>query len=100
MLSFEKSPPRDSSMYRVSEFQNLDHAKYFRKKNSIDEYMQIEGLLPHKDTLAHGYASGAKYDKLINGAQSHRETASTISPSHERDSIFKHRSRSIALTVS
>ena len=64
---FENSSPRDQKMYQISDLQNLDHEKYLKSKNAIDKYLELNNILPHQQTLAHGYTKGSQYDKVLKG---------------------------------
>jgi hypothetical protein len=68
-LRFDNSPPRDNSMYNLSDLSNLNHDKLVRRTNELDEYMDIENILPHQNTLARGYQKGSHYDYIVSGSK-------------------------------
>lgn len=54
-------------MYQLSDNQNLELERYYRQKNSIDVFLEINNILPHQNTLAKGFTKGSEYDKVIKG---------------------------------
>ena len=68
-LRFDNSPPRDNSMYNLSDLSNLNQDKIVRRTNELDEYMEIENILPHQNTLARGYQKGSHYDYIVSGSK-------------------------------
>lgn len=61
-IRMDNSPPRDTSMYKISDLSNLDHGKYFRIKNSLDHLLEINNILPHSNTLASKFTKPKNYD--------------------------------------
>lgn len=73
-LRFENSQGRDGMLYKLSDLSNLEHDSYFRKKNPIDRFLEIQGLLPHKNTLADGYAKSTTYEKPVLASMKSRNS--------------------------
>jgi hypothetical protein len=46
-LRFDNSPPRDTKMYELSDLSNLNQERDGKKTNELDEYLDIECILPH-----------------------------------------------------
>lgn len=102
-------------MYKLSDLSNLEHESYLRKKNPIDRFLEIEGVLPHRNTLADGYAKATTYEKPVIASLKSRNTRAALterkgsspgdfevdtglSTRRETHSIFKQRSKTIANT--
>ena len=46
-LRFDNSPGRDHEMYHLSDLTNLNQERDQRRTNELDEYLDIENILPH-----------------------------------------------------
>jgi len=46
-IRFDNTSPRDNSMYNISDLSNLNNDKKFRRYNELDEFLDIENILPH-----------------------------------------------------
>ena len=46
-IRFDNSPGRDYSMYRISEFQNLEPSN---TRNDLDRYLELENVVPKYST--------------------------------------------------
>jgi len=66
-LRFDNSPARDNQMYNLSDLSNLNQARDRRRTNELDEYLDIENILPHQNTLARGFQRGSHYDYIQDG---------------------------------
>ena len=64
-LTMKNSPGRDTKMYQLSDLSNLEHKKYLKGKNALDKFLEIESVLPHKNSLALGFRKGSNYDNVI-----------------------------------
>ena len=56
-------------MYNISDLSNLNNDKKFRRYNELDEFLDIENILPHQNTLARGFQRGSHYQYVVTGAQ-------------------------------
>ena len=54
-LRFDNSPSRDTKMYELSDLSNLNQKRDSKKTNELDEYLEIENILPHQNTIARGF---------------------------------------------
>ena len=66
-LRFDNSPARDHGMYNLSDLTNLNQVRDQRRTNELDEYLDIENILPHQNTLARGFQRGSHYDYIVDG---------------------------------
>ena len=77
-LRFDNSPPRDNKMYEISDLSNLNTPRLDPSRNNLSQYLELENIRPHQNTLARGFQKGSHYDYVLSGIGSSREGGSNF----------------------